>query len=299
MKARSLSLVLVAALVTACGPSTSNGETPDASLTADDDGDACHAPDVLIVLDRTGTMHRDLAGNTPTDTPEGKASAKITQAIAAIESLVGMPGLDATLRFGLSLFPRDPGTCLTLEQRLQGAPFANPSCEPGEIVISPALGTGGSIAASLDPDTTTICYSTPTGDALLAARDELARIKQPGVDQYLLLVTDGADFDLSCPVPDPLEVLRGLQADGIETFVVGFGAQDTTAQGVNPPMLNRMACAGGTAKDFTSACTPLSSGGFDATTPDGARIYFDAANANDLATSLGAIAGQICCGCVL
>jgi hypothetical protein len=244
-------------------------------------------------------MHRDLVGNTPADTPDGHRAAKLTQAITAIESLVATPGVDGTVRIGLSLFPRDPGSCITLSERLQGAPFANPACEPGEIVISPTLGAGAAIAAALDPETTTICFSTPTGDALLTARDELARIKKPGVDQYLLLVTDGADFDLSCPLPDPIEAVRAFEAEGIKTFVVGFGAQDTTPQGVNPPVLNRMACAGGTAQDFATACSPLPSGGFDATDPSGAHVYFDAANATELGSALGSIAGQICCGCVL
>jgi hypothetical protein len=210
-----------------------------------------------------------------------------------------LQGIDATVRFGLSLFPRDPGSCITLTERLQNVPFTNPACEPGEIVISPDLGTGAAIAAAIDPETTKLCNTTPAGDALLAARDELVRIKKPDVDQYLLFVTDGADFEQSCPLPDPLVVLRNLHAEGIKTFVVGFGAQDTTAQGVNPPMLNRMACAGGTAKDFVSTCMTLPNGGFDAVDPNGGRIYFDAANAAELGVALGDIAGQICCGCVL
>lgn len=300
VKARTIGLL---SLLTACGPTVPAG--PDAAViidtapVIDDDADVCRAPDVLIVLDRTGTMHRDLLGNTPPDTAQGRASAKLTQAIAAIDSLVGVQGIDATVRFGLSLFPRDPGSCITLSQRLQGGGATNPACEPGEIVISPELGTGAAIASTLDPDTTKICYSTPTGDALLSAREELLRIKKPDVEQFLLLVTDGADFDLSCPQPDPIDVLRGLEAEGIKTFVVGFGAQDTTAQGVNPPMLNRMACAGGTAKNFGSACTAAPAGGFDAVDANGAHIYFDAANGADLGTALGTITEEVCCGCVL
>lgn len=293
----TLAPLLLSLPLAACGPTAPAGS--DAATSSSDDGDACHAPDVLIVLDRTGTMHRDLVGNTPADTPDGHASAKLTQAITAIETLVGRPGVDSTVRFGLSLFPRDPGSCITLAQRLQEVPFANPACEPGEIVISPTLGAGPAITAALDPETTTICFSTPTGDALLSARGELARIKKPGVDQFLLLVTDGADFDLSCPLPDPLEVLRGLEADGIKTFIVGFGAQDTTPQGVNPPMLNRMACAGGTAQSFATSCSALPAGGFDAVDPDGPHVYFDAASATELGDALGVIAGQVCCGCLL
>jgi hypothetical protein len=298
--ARFVSIALLAA---ACG-GNSNGPGDD---TGDDTGDdapaadaeACLAPDMLVVLDRTGTMHRDLLGQSPPDTPDGHAAAKLTQAIAAVEALVGVTGIDQTLRFGLSLFPRDPGSCLTLSERLQNQKFTNPACEAAEIVVAPELGTSASIAGTLDPETTTICYSTPTGSALVTARDELTRVQAPNVDQYIMLVTDGADFYATCPEPDPLVVLRELYAAGIKTFVVGFGAQDTTEQGVNPPMLNRMACAGGTAQNFATACTAAPSGGFDAVDPDGDRIYYDAADAAELSTALAEIAGSVCCGCIL
>lgn len=297
-------VITVALLGSACGSSVGNtggedGSGSDANTSTSGDADVCLAPDMLIVLDRTGTMHRDLAGNTPADTADGVASAKLTIAIGALDALVSTPGLDATLRLGLELFPHDPGSCITLEQRLQNVEFTNAACEAADIAIPPDVGTGSEIAAMLDPATTTLCYSTPMGAALLSAQTELASIKKPGVDQYLLLVTDGADFDLSCPDPDPLPILRTLEQAGIKTFVVGFGAQDTTAQGVNPPVLNQMACAGGTAKDFTTTCVAASGGGYDAADPAGAHLYFDAANAGELSASLADIAGQICCGCVL
>lgn len=279
------------------GDDTGGGSDADTSSTGD--GDVCLAPDVLIVLDRTGTMHRDLAGNTPPDTADGIASAKLTIAIGALDALVSTPGLDGTLRLGLELFPHDPGSCITLEQRLQNVAFTNPSCEAGDIVYAPDLGMGDEIASALDPASTKLCNTTPTGAALELAKMELDEIKKPGVDQYLLLVTDGADFYQSCPEPDPLDVVRTIQAAGVTTFVVGFGAQDTTAQGVNPPLLNQLACAGGGAKNFDTACVALSTGGYDAVDPNGAHVYFDAANGSELSTALGDIAGQICCGCVL
>jgi hypothetical protein len=298
--ARFLGFALLAA---ACGANSNPGDDSGDDTGDDDavtaDAAACLAPDMLVVLDRTGTMHRDLLGQSPPDTPDGHAAAKLTQAIAAVESLVGVAGIDQTLRFGLSLFPRDPGSCLTLSERLQNQKFTNPACEAGEIVVAPELGTGASITSTLDPETTTICYSTPTGSALVTARDELTRVQAPDVDQYIMLVTDGADFYATCPEPDPLVVLRELNAAGIRTFVVGFGSQDTTEQGVNPPMLNRMACAGGTAQNFATACTAAAGGGFDAVDPEGDRIYYDAANAAELSTALTEIAGSVCCGCIL
>ncbi|HEY4182409.1 MAG TPA: vWA domain-containing protein [Kofleriaceae bacterium] len=303
---RILSLILVAAA--ACGQSSSNhkdagsGGDDDGGNTGDDGDMTCTAPNMLILLDRTGTMHRNLAGATPTDDPAGHATAKFTIAINALDALMATPGLDQSLRLGLAMFPRDPGggKCITLSQRLSGsATFMNPPCEAGEVVVEPALGTAASIAASIDPETTTICNTTPIGAGLQTAQDDLVTHAMSGVDQYIMLVTDGADFADSCPTPDPLEVLRTLDAAGTKTFIVGFGAQDTTTQGVNPPVLNQLACAGHTAKDFATNCKQVAGGGYDAVDPmNGPPLYYDAADATALAASLRAVAGSVCCGCI-
>ncbi|MFL5320688.1 MAG: VWA domain-containing protein [Myxococcaceae bacterium] len=270
--------------------------------SGNDAGENCTPPQVLILLDRTGTMHRDLTGQTPPATDAGIASSKLFQAITALDSLAGKPGLDQTMKLGLAFFPQDPGggACITLAQRLAGQNFSNPACESGQVVIPPAIGTGNAIASLLDPDTTTLCFSTPTGKGLVTAGDELNSIQQAGTKQFVMLVTDGADFYDSCPDPDPMVVLRQLQAAGIDTFVVGFGAQDTTPQGVNPPLLNRMACAGHTAKDFATECESSPDGGYDAVNKDGGtRLYYDAANSTELENTLKSIAAQICCDCIL
>jgi hypothetical protein len=291
------------AFLIACGPAASHGDDDggDDASVGDPDGDVCKAPEMLLLLDRTGTMHRDLAGLTPPDTSAGHAAAKLTLAINALDGLLAIPGLDGTLRLGLAMFPRDPGggACLTLTQRLQGMDFTNPACEAGQVVVPPALGTAAAISGAIDPEATTLCFSTPTGSGLETAHAALMASATPGIDQYITLVTDGADFYDSCPTPDPMQVLRDLDAAGIKTFIVGFGAQDTTVQGVNPPLLNRMACAGHTAKDFATACMALPSGGYDAVDPNGARLYYDAADGPGLSTALKAVAGEVCCGCIL
>jgi len=285
-------------MMLACGP-TKSSTGGDASVD-DSDASVCRAPQMLFLLDRTGTMHRDLAGATPPDTAVGHAAAKLTIAINALDGLLATQGLDATLRLGLSMFPRDPGggACLTLTQRLQNLDFTNPGCEAGEVIVPPALGTAAAISSALDPEATTLCFSTPTGSGLETAHAALTTGAIAGVDQYITLVTDGADFYDSCPTPDPLQVLRDLDAAGIKTFIVGFGAQDTTPQGVNPPLLNRMACAGHTATDFATACIALPSGGFDAVDPNGARLYYDASDGPGLSAALREVAGEVCCGCI-
>jgi hypothetical protein len=297
----------LAALIAACGPRTSShhdggGDDGDDADTTPTDGDVCRAPQMMILLDRTGTMHRDLSGATPPDTTAGHAMAKFTLAISALDGLLATPGLDQTLRLGLAMFPRDPGgqTCITLSQRLSGsATFMNPSCEVGEVPVSPDLGTASQISTLLDPEVTRLCNTTPTGAGLETVRDALASIALPGIEQYVVLVTDGADFYDSCPTPDPIPLVRELSAAHIRTFIVGFGAQNTTPQGVNPPLLNEMACAGQTAKDFATNCVGAVGGGFTAVdATNGPRLYFDAADGPSLSTALRDVAREVCCGCI-
>lgn len=297
----------LAVLLAACGPRSSNNDAggdddgSDGDTTPTDVGE-CRAPQMMILLDRTGTMHRDLAGATPPDTTAGHAMAKFTLAINALDGLLATPGLDQTLRLGLAMFPRDPGgqTCITLSQRLSGsAVFMNPSCEVGEVPVSPDLGTANTIATMLDPEVTRLCNTTPTGAGLETARDALQAIALPDVEQYVVLVTDGADFYDSCPTPDPIPLVRSLALSHIRTFIVGFGAQNTTPQGVNPPLLNEMACAGQTAKDFATNCTGAPGGGFTAVdATNGPRLYFDASDGPSLSTALRAVAREVCCGCI-
>ena len=65
------------------------------------------------------------------------------------------------------------------------------------------------------------------------------------------------------------------------------------------PVLNQLACAGHTAKDFATNCKQLPGGGYDAVDPNGPRLYFDASDAAALQTALRSVAGSVCCGCVL
>lgn len=257
----------------------------------------CEPPDVLIALDRTLTMIDTPSGVTPTDAP-AYASSKWAQAIAAIETLVAPPA-DAGIRFGLELWPREEPGCVTLPQRLHGVSHVtNPFCEDGEVLVSPAIGTGGAIGARLDPATTKLCISTPTGAGLLAGADHLGSIATPGRDQYILLVTDGADWDQTCAMPDPVSVTHELAQRGIKTFVVGFSATgDILSGGVGAPFLNEMACAGMTAKDFATRCA-VGPTGHVAVDPTGPTLYLQASDGAALSTALGAVAGSICCGCL-
>jgi Mg-chelatase subunit ChlD len=258
-------------------------------------GAVCEPPDVLVLLDRTLTMHRTPEGNIPMDVPDYKTS-KWYQAIAAVEELAAPP-LDKGVRFGLALWPRDPGEgkCVTLAERVLGKQATNPICESAEIVVPPAVGSGAAIQEYLDPAATHLCASTPMGKAMTSGIDYLKGIAVPGREQYIVLVTDGADWE-TCG-EDPRPIVQAAAAAGIKTYVVGFSAAgDIQPGGVGGEFLNDMACAGGTAKGFPAPCAE-SAGGWTATDPKGAPLYLKAGNAVELGLALKAIGGKLCCNC--
>ncbi len=260
-------------------------------------GDSCVPPDMIIALDRTLTMHFQPNGSEPTDAP-AYASSKWSQAITAIEGLVAPP-IDATIRFGLELWPKESPGCITLAERVENTVQAtNPFCEDGEVLLSPVLGAQVAVDAALDPTTTKICVSTPTGSGLLTAAARLAEIQEQGRDQFILLVTDGADWAASCPIPDPLETVQTLAAASVKTFVLGFSASgELMPNGIGAPFLNNMACAGLTAPDFDESCM-LSGTGYVAVDPEGATLYLQASDGVALGAALQAVAAEVCCDCV-
>jgi hypothetical protein len=261
---------------------------------------ACIPPDVLIALDRTLTMHRLADGNTPPDTDAGHAASKWSMAINGIEQLTAAP-LDQGIRFGLELWPKQSAGCITLASRIQGNGATNPNCEDPEIVVPPALNTGATISALLDPETTLICTSTPTGAALIGARTYLEANRLAGRQQFVALVTDGADWDFSCPNPSPLGVVDQLTDAGISTLIVGFSAESSLMNGVGGAFLNDMACAGGTAKGFPAPCVKNDAGVYRAKDPDagvGNSLFYAATNTVELVGALRTFAKTVCCDCI-
>ncbi len=292
------------------GPVLREGTPADASTSGPGFGEGgleqeggsvtCVAPDMLIALDRTQTMHRTANGDTPPDTAAGHATSKWWMAIEGIEQLTAPP-FDQGVRFGLELWPKLAPGCVTLQTRIQGDSGTNASCLEGEVVVDTALGTGGKIAQLLDPETTPICFSTPTGSALAVAKTYLEARKEVGKKQFVVLVTDGADWDVSCPTPNPLDIVDQLATAGISTVIVGFSAEASLTNGVGAAFLNDMACAGGTAKGFPAGCTKNAKGAWRATDPDAGpsgRLFQAATNTTELSTSLRDLAKTVCCDCV-
>lgn len=267
------------------------GPMADARPSAD--AEDCEPPDMLIVLDRTMSMHRRPDGTVPADTPAGRMETKWYIAITAIEAVTA--SLDATIRFGLELFPRDPGqdVCVTLSERINGTTATNPTCEGGEVPVSPAISTGTMISTALDPEATRLCNSTPIGSALGTAQTHLAGIQDPVRDQFVMLLTDG---QATCG-EDPLSIAntQAMARAGVETYVIGFDASGT---GVDPAQLNHLACAGRTAPGFPAPCTADGNGDYTATDPNTGTLFLTANDATALQQQLEQVAGQVCCNCI-
>lgn len=264
-----------------------------------DDGDGddassighCEAPDVMVLLDRTMSMHKRPDGTVPPDTVAGRAQSKWSIAVAAVEELGSR--FATSIRFGLTLFPRDPGSgaCVTQSERIGGASAKNKTCEGGEVVVTPALATD--LASLIDPDATLLCNSTPIGAGLATAGSALAAIAIADRDQYVVFLGDGRD---TCNRSLAVANAHSLAAAGVRTFVVGF---DGTGGGIDKQLLADLACAGHTATGFPTPCTDDGSGNFTATDRDGPPLYLHAEDATALAAGLNEIAGGICCGCLL
>lgn len=230
----------------------------------------------------------------------GHMLSKWYLATQAVKTAVAAP-MDQKIAYGLEPFPLDPqvitdaggkGTCETLTNLLGGKASTNTSCQPGEVLVAPAAGTGMTIANILDPETMRLCVSTPIALALGTAQTELASIAKSGVAQYVLLVTDGGE---TCK-GDVVGVTQQLAAAGIKTYVVGFGSADAGAAGVNTKLLDNVACAGETATNFPAPCTK-GAGGYTATSTSGAPLFYLAEDGASLQSSLQMITSSICCGC--
>ncbi|PIE65571.1 MAG: hypothetical protein CSA24_02475 [Deltaproteobacteria bacterium] len=191
-------------------------------------------PDVLIVLDRSGSMKESAGG-----------SSKWSIAKTAVDNLTTQ--FKDQIAFGMMLFPRWPHVS---------------NCTTGKVNVTPAATSGPAINSLLSGSYP--AGDTPSTNTLQEARTWLKANKKSGVDQYVILITDGKE---TCSPHWPNTATGPLLSDGVKTYVIGFGS------GVLPQPLTDAAIAGGTGQ------------------------YYQADNLTQLNTALSQIAGAIsCCG---
>jgi hypothetical protein len=188
-------------------------------------------PDLLVVLDRSGSMLEQPSGQTcpgTTPTPACVQSQKWTQVTSAINQVVMQT--ESTIRWGLKVFP-DTGAC--------GAAAA-PKVAIGD---KNAGAIGVAMTNSVPPLSGA---ATPTAVAVSSAATYLATLPDAN-PKYILLATDGLP-NCAGTVPDQAKAdeLASIAAvmdsagKGIPVFVVGI-ATNSSADAT----LTSMANAGG------------------------------------------------------
>ncbi len=222
-KTMMVSLVAAATMIFACGES-GQMENSLASQEQALEG-SCEKPDLLMVLDKSGSM--------AWTNPDG--TVNWTEAKSAITTITNQYHTD--VRFGFELFsstafiPTVRGNC-----QIETTP---------EIIQN------------------TLNYYNPGGGtymvrAMTTARTEIIRAIQVdhangifGRSQNIMFVTDGTPTD-RCPTTE-MAALRSLTIDGwtydVKSYIIGFGS------GANATCLNNLANAGGTERCSVAGCT--------------------------------------------
>jgi hypothetical protein len=252
-------------------------------------GKDCVPPDVLVVLDRSQSMHRTPAGDTPTNDMAGYQSSRWWIAIEALEAF--SVTFEAGIALGLELFPdSSPVGCVTLPERVAGTGATDKGCNTSELIFAPALGTAVDFDMALDPLTTLMCNQTPISTAIENAGPVLAGLAGPDHEQFVILLTDGGE---SCGGDFTARVQELVASTGALVYVVAFG--DTALTDENDG-LNRMACAGQTALGFPAPCVDDGMGNYDAADPAGPPLYIPAEDGQALVDAFDEIATALCCG---
>ncbi len=178
-------------------------------------------PEMLIVLDRSGSM--------------GRGVDRWTPSVNAVNSLSSK--FEDSVRFGLMVFPGTPPQECVLEDD----PATCEACAPGDLLVTLKLDASSDISGALsglEPD-----GGTPTAETLENAYDVIGAAQEPQPDvaaapKYVLLVTDGQP---TCPAgsgsvdatPEELKqdfdrtitAIDALKSAGVYTYVVGYDAE--------------------------------------------------------------------------
>ncbi|NVB79548.1 MAG: VWA domain-containing protein [Kofleriaceae bacterium] len=213
--------------------------------------DNCSPARVMVVLDKSSSMVTGMVG----------ADTKWDIARGGLGNLLDTYGTKA--EFGLMTFPKPN------------------QCGPGSLDVAPSLDNKTSIVNALGAPPPTSGNYTPMAQSLEAAAAEPSMQASRG-PRHVVLITDGWQY---CVPYDPqtrfdgTDAIAALNAKGITTWIVGFGAE------VDAAALNQMALAAGTAK---TGCDPTSE---DPAAPN--NCYFQVDNATELNQALSTIGGSV------
>lgn len=206
---------------------------------------ASQAPiDVLLLVDRSGSMNEDLSGMSCGN----GCGATSKWSILSNWLTTFLPTTEATVNWGLKLFASGSNNTCSVAQ---GADVAPTPMNAAAIVTRIAATVAGS--------------STPTTTAVAAASDYLSTVVD-GAPHFILLATDGIPTCGTSPCPpglagnpnqcDDAAAIAAVQSAhdrGIPTFVVGIG----TTSSPGSETLSEMAYTGGYPRAGTPAYYPI------------------------------------------
>lgn len=255
-------------------------------------------PDVLVLLDRSGSMGFPINPLDTTACPancgDGTAACPASCPTRISELRSAMPvffgAAKDQARFGLALFPRGEGAmnqCVPTNTSLVIEPLPPDGAETTDNLSLWAAQTdriSAFISATM-PQKLIVGGGTPTAASLdfIGTTQGLAVEGAFGRRRIVLLLTDGLP---NCRPGDPSAIdntavasVAALSAKGISTMVIGFGSDANGAT-----ILNDMARAGGFARTCTAATSSIDCGSGDFCGADGicGRAAYAASNATEL-----------------
>ena len=210
-------------------------------------------PEVLIVLDRSGSMNEDISGGTCADGGVGAqqgcgATSKWALITPAIKQVVAET--DSDVHWGLKYFPdNQTNTCTVNTTAAVPIAAGNASAITASIVA--ATQTNGGVMGF---------NNTPTRGAMAGATTYLQTLTTVN-PKFILLATDGIPTcGTAGMMPDAIAAeataaVTAANTAGFKTFVVGIATGGATAD----TTLSNLANAGGLAKAGTPSYYPVSS----------------------------------------
>jgi len=193
--------------------------------------------DLLLVLDRSGSMTSDIATDNLCDVTTGTCQERWATMIAAMKTVLAKA--PSSIHWGLKFFSTPSVTTA-----IGNTPMGCVVLPPAEVPID--TGNANDIVgkiASTPPD-----YNTPTRAAIEAATTYLSSL-QDGRQKYILLATDGqpncaegGEYPTSPDLAATLQAIATAYAAGIKVHVIGVGPSAGN--------LDAMAERGGTVKSY-------------------------------------------------
>jgi len=206
-------------------------------------------PDILILLDRSGSMNQQLDGTTCA----GGCGANSKWTITTTALANYLPTIETTVNLGLKLFASPSGSSCTVSPTAEIAPRANNAAMINTLLAGRTSQPGS---------------STPTTAAMMNAASYLKTVTDNN-PKFILLVTDGiptcgkdmcaAGVDLGggsmtqCDDANAIAMVKTVHDMGISTFVLGVGTSTSPGDGT----LSQMAMNGGYARNATPAYYPI------------------------------------------